>query len=134
MKIGGGSPFRNIRQMGGKSKTKKAGKSYKSSSLDEASEVSEVDSLAPAEAAEEVDQVFNDFTGASLQYEEDGDLEDATRAVVSSILREHLGNKNLSAKAVEQITAAVTSSVQGDEALSKQLESLLKRMTPKSRP
>lgn len=133
MKIGGGSPFRNIRQMGGKSKTKKAGKSYKSSSLDEASEVSEVDSLAPAEAAEEVDQVFNDFTGASLQYEEDGDLEDATRAVVSSILREHLGNKNLSAKAVEQITAAVTSSVQGDETLSKQLESLLKRMTPKSR-
>lgn len=137
MKIRGGSPFHHpaLQQAQKSQKTKKAKKSKKKSSLKGVKEADAVDAVESIAPTEEVDSPYFDaMEEASTKMEQDGtDMEEATRAVVSAVIEEHFGKKNLAKKDLEDITKSVSASIVGDRTLHKRLETVLQKMSRKKK-
>jgi len=131
MKIpGGSSPFVGIHQPQKMSKTKKTKKSGKKSSINRSSSVEATEATEVLEQLESVDSPLYDVMADTSKKLENGeaDLEEATLTIVSAMIREQLGRRNLSEKTLEDITHTVSSSINGDQTLSNRLENILRRV------
>lgn len=135
MKIRGGSPFAppapaaSSAQTAKTSKSSKAKDTKKASSLDEVASTSSIASADSIDRLDLSDPVFSAMSEASrkLTYDE-ASLQEATRAVVSAVIREHFGKKNLSDREIDQISQAVSHSVEHDASLRDRLETVLRRI------
>lgn len=130
MKIRGGGAGYPVQQTQQADKTSKSTKTKKRSGVEQTGKsesVSQVGALAPVEAN---DPVFDAVAQASkgLDFNDEASLEEATRAVVSAIIREHFGKKNLPEKELDKIAQAVSTSVHNDATMRERLESVLKRI------
>lgn len=135
MKIrGGGNPYlNNIAQSQKTEKTNKSKGTKKAKSSAKAEETSAVSTAEPLAPADEVDSpIYDELVSAATQYNEE-DLEEATRTVVSAVIREHFGKKGLTQAEVDAITDTVSSSVHGDDTLRNRLEVVLQRITAKQK-
>ncbi|MCB9638804.1 MAG: hypothetical protein H6728_07525 [Myxococcales bacterium] len=135
MKIRGGGAGYPIQRTEQTEKSNKSSKTKKRGGVGQAEQtdaVSQVGALGPVEAN---DPVFDAVSQASkgLDFNDEASLEEATRAVVGAILREHFGKKNLPEKELEQITQAVTNSVNNDSTMRERLENVLKRIAVSDR-
>lgn len=131
MKISGGSPFRNIRQAQSTSKTSKT-KGTKKKGFSSA--VGGLDATAATDSLEQLEPIdsplYDVMAEQSKKFERgESDLEEATRAVVSAMIREHFGKKNLPDKTLDEIAKTVSSSINGDGELSTRLEKILRRVS-----
>ncbi len=131
MKIpGGSSPYVGIYQPQKTSKTKKTKKSTKKSSVKKAR------SLEATEAANLIDQlesldspIYDVMADASKKLENgEADLEEATLTIVSAMIREQLGRRNLSEETLKDISQTVSSSISGDQTMSNRLENILRNL------
>lgn len=130
MKIsrGGTSPLGNVGRGERAKKTKEASNKAFVDHVDKASAVTEVESMASVEVVDS--PVYDAMASASQDFQSgQATLEEATRAVVSAIIREHFGKKELPPAEVEKITLAVTDSIGGDDSLRSRLETTLRRIT-----
>lgn len=129
MKIQGGSPFRNIRQP---AKTSKAGKAKSKGKAfaKKADDVEAVEAVETVDVADEVDSPYYDaMSGVSQDFEEGNTtFEEATRAVVSAVLEEHFGKKNLPQKQLDDITEKVSNAIATDSTLQGRLDTVLRRI------
>lgn len=134
MKIpGGGSPFHNIRQPQSTSKansSKGVSKGKGKGKAGQASQIAGSSATSLLDQVEQVDSPIYDVMAQESQRFENGeaDLEEATRAVVSAMLKQHLGKTNLPEKALDEIANTVSSSITGDKTLSERLELALRRV------
>ncbi|TNE43882.1 MAG: hypothetical protein EP343_32450 [Deltaproteobacteria bacterium] len=124
MKIGGGSPYRNIGQTSRTQKTKGTKKAGFASKAEAASEVATPDAVEPVE--EEDSPLYDAMSSAAQDYE--GDLEEATQTVVAAVIHQRFGGQNLPQSEVEQLTAAVTESLTSDSDMRNRLDSVLRRI------
>ena len=135
MKIRGGSPFvpssqtSSTSQAARSSKTGKTKEAKKSSSLENVAPTSSVSSAETVERLDLSDPVFHAMSEASRKMTADeASLQEATRAVVSAVIREHFGKTNLSDREIDQISQAVSLSVEHDSSLRDRLETVLRRI------
>lgn len=133
MKIPGGSPFRHmpgLQETKNTQKSTKTGKSNKSSSTNQVGELNATNAADVLSQAEEVDSPLYDVMAQESKRFENGeaDIEEATRAVVAAMLKQHLGSRNIPDKALDEIAQTVSSSIHGDKTLRERLELALKRV------
>jgi len=131
MKIGGGggNPYRGVGQSSRSNKSKGTKGTKKSKFAGKAESVSGVSAPEPVEEVDEVDSpIFDAMEAASNKMDEDS-LEEATQAVVAAVITQHFGKKGLRDNEMKQITAAVTSSLTGDNEMRNRMESVLRRIS-----
>lgn len=127
MKIGGGSPYRNIGQTSRTQETKKSKKSGFAGKAEKASEVATQNAIEPVE--EEDSPLYDAMSSAAHDYE--GDLEEATKTVVAAVIHQRFGGQGIPKGEVEQITQAVTESLTSDSDMRNRLDSVLRRIQNK---
>jgi hypothetical protein len=126
----GGYPLQQAGQTQKTSKTTKKSATKKSGDVGATEKTESVGAVVALGALEAPDPVFDAVAEASRKMDMDeASLEEATKAVVSAVIREHFGKKNLPEKTLNEITQAVSTSVSNDATLSSRLESILKRIT-----
>ncbi|MCK6509088.1 hypothetical protein L6R29_03835 [Myxococcota bacterium] len=135
MKIRGGGAGYPIQQTQQTDKSSKSAKTKKSSGVAQAEKTESVSQVGPLGPVEANDPVFDAVSQASkgLDFNDEASLEEATRAVVSAIIREHFGKKNLPEKELDKIAQAVSTSVHNDATMRERLESVLKRIAVSDR-
>ena len=130
MKIPGGSPFRQIRQNTKTSKASKTKKGKAKSAIAGTQQAQEVNETEASESTEALDSpIYDVMAEASAKFKNgESDLEEATRTVVSAMLYEHFGKKNVSEKTLAELTQTVSDSINNNKELGGRLESILRRV------
>lgn len=127
MKIPGGSPFQQIRQTPKASKTKKAKAKSATSSTQGVQETSSPETL---DSTEKLDSpIYDVMAEVSKKFKNgESDLEEATRTVVSAMLHEHFGKKNIPEKTLSELAQTVADSINDNKELGERLQSILQQV------
>lgn len=135
MKIRGGLPFQPVQQTQESQSTSKAKGTQKKGATQKAEATSEIQKTEGLDRVEAIESPLYDVMADESKKLETGEvsLEEATEAVVSAVIYEHFGKKNLSETELHQITKTVSNTVDGDKDLRERLEDILRRVSAHQR-